>query len=255
MEKKKLIVGNWKMNPGSVEESRVIFDGIKKEAGKISSVQIVICPPAVFLSELSKKVSGHRVVLGAQNTFLEALGAYTGEISLPMLSSVGAKYIIIGHSENRATGETNEMVNKKILATLKMELVAVLCVGEKERNEGGEYFQFIKDQIESAFLKVPKRLVANVIIAYEPVWAIGTHASGVVTPSDLLEMALFIRKTLFDIFGRESSRSVSILYGGSVDEKNSESFLREGGVDGLLVGRASLSPEKFIKILKIADKI
>lgn len=254
-KKKQLIIGNWKMNPWKADDARKIFDGVKKEAGKLAHVQTVMCPPFVFLSDLSKRVSGHRVVLGAQDMFYEMEGAYTGEVSPLMLSSVGAKYTISGHSERRALGEMNEAVNKKILAALKMGLTVVLCVGEKERDAGSGYFQFIKNQIETALLKVPKRSLINLVIAYEPVWAIGTKATGVATPADLVEMTIFIRKTLSDMFDRTSAQAIPILYGGSVDEKNAESFLKEGEADGLLVGRASLDPKKFITILKIAEKI
>jgi triosephosphate isomerase len=256
MEKQKqLIIGNWKMNPWKTEDARKIFDGIKKEAGKLAHVQTVICPPFVFLSDFSKKISGHRFVLGAHDVFSELDGAYTGEISPLMLSSVGAKYVIVGHSERRAMGESDEAINKKVLAALKMGLTVVLCVGERERDTGSEYFQFIKNQIEAALLKVPKRSLISLVIAYEPVWAIGEKATGVATPADLLEMAIFVRKILSDMFDRPSTRLIPILYGGSVDEKNAESFLKEGEANGLLVGRASLDPGKFVKILKIAEKV
>jgi triosephosphate isomerase len=254
-KKKRLIVGNWKMNPWKIEDARKIFDGVKKEAGKLSHVQTVVCPPFVFLSDLSKRVSGHRVVLGAQDMFPEMEGAYTGEVSPLMISSVGAKYVIIGHSERRALGESDEMINKKILAALKMGLVAVLCVGEKGRDAGSEYFSFIKNQIETALAKVQKRSLANIVIAYEPIWAIGVKATGADTPSDFVEITIFIRKTLSDMFDRSMAHSVPVLYGGSVNEGNAESFLKEGEADGLLVGRASLDPKKFITILKIAEKI
>lgn len=254
-KKKQLIIGNWKMNPWKTEDARKIFDGIKKEAGKLARVQTVACPPFVFLSDLSKKASGHRCVLGAQDIFFEMEGAYTGEVSPLMLSALGVKYAIIGHSERRALGETDEMVNKKVLAALKMGLMVVLCVGEKARDAGSEYFQFIKSQIEAALEKVPKRLLPNVVVAYEPVWAIGAKATSAATPADLVEMAIFIRKTISDMFDRTSAQAIPVLYGGSVDEKNAESFLKEGEADGLLVGRASLDAGKFITILKIAEKI
>ncbi len=259
MQKKKLIVGNWKMNPWKIEDARRIFDGVKKEAGKLSRVQTVVCPPFVFLSDLAQRANKHtgerRVVLGAQNVFYEMEGAYTGEVSPLALSSVGAKYVIIGHSERRAFGETDEVINKKVLAALKMGLAIVLCVGEKEREAEGKYFQFIKNQIETALAKAQKRSLSNVVIAYEPVWAIGADASGADTPADFVEMAIFIRKTLSDMFDRTSAHAIPVLYGGSVDEKNAESFLKEGDADGLLVGRASLDPVKFVKILKIAEKV
>jgi triosephosphate isomerase len=254
-KKKQLIIGNWKMNPWKVDDARKIFDTVKKEAGRLTHVQTVMCPPFVFISDLAKKVSGHRCVLGAQDMFYEMEGAHTGEVSPLMLSSVGAKYVIIGHSERRALGETDETVNKKILAALKMGLIAVLCAGEKERDAGSDYFSFVKNQIVAAFSKVPKRSLVNVVIAYEPVWAIGAKATGIATPLDLVEMTIFIRKTISDLFDQSSAKAIPVLYGGSVDEKNAESFLKEGEADGLLVGRASLDIGKFIKILQTAEKI
>ncbi|MBI2121002.1 MAG: triose-phosphate isomerase [Parcubacteria group bacterium] len=254
-QKKRLIIGNWKMNPWKTEDARKIFDAVKKEAGKLSHVQTVVCPPFVFLSDLSRRISGHRVVLGAQDVFYEMEGAHTGEVSPLMLASVGAKYAIIGHSERRALGETDEGVNKKVLAALKMGLTAVLCVGEKERDAEGGYLSFVKNQIETALVKVQKRSLVNVIVAYEPVWAIGAKATGADTPADFLEMTLFIRKTVSDMFDRTTAQAIPVLCGGSVDEKNAESFLKEGEADGLLVGRASLSSEQFIKILKIANVV
>lgn len=254
-KKKQFIVGNWKMNPWKIDDARKIFDGVKKEAGKLTHVETVMCPPFVFLSDLARRVSGHRCVLGAQDVFYEMEGAYTGEISPLMLASVGAKYVIIGHSERRVLGDTDEAVNKKVLAALKMGLTAVLCVGEKERGEEGKHFQYVKNQIETALAKVQKRLLANLVIAYEPVWAIGANATGADTPSDFVEISIFIRRTVSDMFDRVSAQTIPVLYGGSVDEKNAESFLKEGEADGLLVGRASLDPKNFIAILKIAEKI
>ncbi len=257
-QRKQLIIGNWKMNPWKTEDARKIFDAVKKEAGKLAHVETVVCPPFVFLHDLSRRakkhIGGHRCVLGAQDVFFEMEGAYTGEVSPLMLSSVGAKYVIVGHSERRLLGETDEMINKKLLAVLKMGQVAVLCVGENARDEAQEYFQFIKNQIETALASVPKRTLANTVIAYEPVWAIGKNATGVITPPDLLEMSIFIRKTVADMFDRASAEAIPILYGGSVDETNAHEFLKDGEADGLLVGRASLDAEKFVKILRIAEK-
>ena len=255
MNNKKIIIANWKMNPLSLTEAKRIFLGIKKTAHTLRNVQSVVCPPALYISELKKLVSGHRCVLGTQDVFFERNGAYTGEMSAAMLAKTGAKYAIVGHSERRAFGETDEVVNKKILAALKEGLVAVLCVGERERDEHARYFDFIRGELEGALRGVPKNMIQKLIIAYEPIWAVGREAKGSDTPEGTFETTLFIRKILADIFDKKTAMSMPVLYGGSVNEKNAREFLLHGGVQGLLVGRASLIGAQFTEILKEADRV
>ena len=250
---KKLIVGNWKMNPRTVLEARKLFVAIKKEAGKFRKADTVMCPPFVFLGDLAPRVSGRTGVLGSQNVFFEESGAFTGEISAPMLRSLKAKYAIVGHSERRAMGETGEIIAKKVLAGINAGLTVILCVGELERDAECAYLQILKEQIIASLSGIEKDSLKNVVIAYEPVWAIGAKATGVATPETLLETIIFIRKVLSDLYDQPSAHAMKILYGGSADEKNAGSFMKEGGANGLLVGRASLDAKKFINILKIAE--
>jgi triosephosphate isomerase len=245
---KKIIIANWKMNPQSLLEAKRIFNEIKKTAIKLSKVKTIICPPFPYISNLKS--------LGAQDLFYEEKGAYTGEISAGILKDLGVKYVIIGHSERRELGETNEIVNKKIKTALKSGLKVIMCVGEKERDSEGEYLNFIKDQINEGLKGIPRKLLTNIIIAYEPVWAISSHKSTKAdNPESALRTAIFIRRMLLSIIGDQLARQVPILYGGSVDIKNAEQFLKEGGIQGLLVGSQSLIPKNFNEILKIADRI
>lgn len=254
MKQKKLIIGNWKMYPSSVKEAKAKFTAIKKVASKLSNVQTVICPPYVYVSDLKKLVTGHRVVVGSQNAYFENEGAFTGEVSLAMLASVGVTYVIIGHSERRAMGESDELINKKVLAGMKAGVTVVLCVGEKDRDADGVYLKFIAEQIKEALHGVQKKELKKIVIAYEPIWAIGKDATHPASTDDALEVSILIRKTLSDMYGKDGS-VVSVLYGGSVDTKNSWEFLLKSQVDGLLVGRASLDPKVFGEILKSADQI
>lgn len=253
MKSKKLIIGNWKMYPVSLKDAKANFVGIKKLASTLRNVQTVICPPFVYGGELQKLVTGHRCVVGAQNAWVENEGAYTGEVSPAMLVSLKLSYVIIGHSERRAMGETDELVNKKVLAAVKAGLTVVLCVGERERDPDGEYMKLIANQLRVALHGIQKKELSQIVIAYEPIWAIGKHALRAASPDDALEVSILIKKTLADLYGKDGA-SVAILYGGSVDAKNAWEFLLKSQVDGLLVGRASLDPKVFGEILKSAEK-
>ena len=250
---KKIIIGNWKMNPLTLKEAEKLFVGISKSISRIKKTEVVICPPFLYfenLKKLSKKIS-----LGAQDAFYEDAGAYTGEISAEMLYNIGARYVILGHSERRALGETNSLVNKKIKASLAAGLRPILCVGERVRDESHGYFNLVKIQLEECLRGVSKDSISKIIIAYEPIWAISsTPDRKDAIPSDSLEMAIFIRKILADKFGSQT-QSVRIIYGGSVDEKDALEFLKNGGVNGLLPGRASLDVKKFIEVVKICEAL
>ena len=251
---KKLIIGNWKMYPKSVKEARDTFTAIRKVSATLRDVQTVVCPPALYLGDLKKLITGHRAVLGAQNSWLENEGAYTGEISPAQLASMGVLYTIIGHSERRAIGETDELINKKVIGGLKAGLTVVLCVGERVRDMDGEYLKFIQAQLVADLAGVTKKDLAKLVIAYEPIWAIGKNALRAASPEDALEVSIFIKRTLADLYGK-SGEAVLILYGGSVDAKNSAEFLAKSNIDGLLVGRASLDAKVFGSILKQANEI
>jgi len=242
-KKKRIVVANWKMNPGTLREAETIFMGIKKET-RGAEAKIIVCPPFVYLNELKHFFVKDRLALGVQDIFWEEKGAYTGEISAEMIETVGGSYVIVGHSERRALGETDEMISKKTLAALKAGLTVILCIGEKERDDHGKYLGFLKEQMSASLKSVNRKFADKIIVAYEPIWAIGKgHAA--MTPHDLHQMSLFIRKHLIDIYNSAVGSSIPILYGGSVDPDNAASIVNEGEVDGLLVGRESLNPERF----------
>ncbi|MEI8174443.1 MAG: triose-phosphate isomerase [bacterium] len=251
---KKIIIGNWKMNPASLKEADKLFTGVLKNVSDIKKTEIIICPPFIYLSLLKAKNS-KKIFLGSQDAFWDNVGAYTGEVSAEMLCNIGAKYVILGHSERRALGESNNDINKKIKASLEAGLGPVLCVGETFRDENHSYFNLVKTQLEECLLGISKNSISKVIIAYEPIWAISTTVNRKDANSlDCQEMAIFIRKILSDKFGSDAS-NVKIIYGGSVNEKDASGFLKDGGVDGLLVGRASLDAKKFVEIINIAESL
>lgn len=249
---KKLVIGNWKMNPQSAAEAKKIFSAIAAKVEQFNKVTTVIAPPALYAGILPKKIG---MTPCAQNLFWEEEGAYTGELSGGMLAKAGFKYVIVGHSERRAMGETSEMANKKVKAALKAGLKPILCVGESTRDDSVGYHNFIKEEITKSLAGVKKTHLASVIIAYEPIWAIGKNATREATPAESHEMSIFIKKVLSDMFGAEAAKTVMIVYGGSVNSKNAESFLADGNVDGILVGRESLNPQKFIQILYSAQHL
>ena len=247
---KKLVIGNWKMNPVSLKDAEKLFTSIAKNLKNIKKTEVVIAPPYVFIEKLSKIKTG-KVKLGAQNVFWEKSGAFTGEISFEMLENMKVKYVILGHSERRAMGETNTEINKKIKSVFSAGMTPVLCVGEKDRDENHEYLNVISNQITECLFGLSKNNITDVVIAYEPVWAIGKGAVREATPAEFLEVSIFIKKVLSDKF---KNSNVTMLYGGSVHPENSEEFLIEGNADGFLVGRDSLDPKNFLEIIKITEE-
>ena len=252
---KKIIVANWKMNPANFDEAKKIFSGVKKVATKLLNVQTVVCPPFIYLDDFVPLCKGTKIAIGAQDAFSKNKGSFTGMISPEMLKVNGVKYVILGHSERRALGESDEFINNKIRMSLKTGLNVIFCVGEKERSDEGWHFAYVKDQILNGLEKIGKSDLENILIAYEPVWAISTNGDAqVMSSADVHEMKIFIKKVLVDKYGI-NAKLPKVLYGGSVDEKNTEELFLNGGVDGLLVGKASLSAEKFGEILKIANSL
>jgi triosephosphate isomerase (TIM) len=245
---RKLLVANWKMNPQSYREAEVIFKGIASASKNSKSTEIVVCPPYPFIP-IAKKLKSRKIIVGAQNVAEEPSGAFTGQVSASMLSSLGVKYVIIGHSENRAYGETNQMINRKILMALRSGLHPILCVGESNRDSHGGYLNFIKNQIHECLHNIKKGSVPDIIIAYEPIWAIGEKAEREATVEEFTETKIFIKKVISDMYDSKVAHSLSIIYGGSVHPNNSMDFIKRGEADGFLVGRDSLNPKKFGAIL------
>lgn len=245
---KKLIIGNWKMNPETQKEAKDLAGGYKKLAKKNPKIRLVACPPAIFLPSLSGGRAGSWPAWGGQDAFFENYGPHTGSISPSMLKYSGAEYVILGHSERRQVGETDEIINKKVKAALKKGLKVVLCVGEESRHDHGEHLEDIKKQLEVGLGGVVKAQFKNIVIAYEPIWAVGV--GGVAdSPESFLHNAIFIRKVLSSFVG-DKARLIPVIYGGSVDKKNALGFLAEGEADGLLIGRASLRADHLGQILQ-----
>lgn len=250
---KKIIIANWKMNPKSPRDALLLADRVGRGVKGIKNVDVVLAPPFVFLRDVSSfKLRGSRFKLSAQDVFWEnppaGGGAYTGEISASQLKALGVRLIIVGHSERRALGETNEIIRKKLKAVLESGTQAVLCVGEKEKERDVVFPKIIRDEIHEGLRKIKKPLLKNLIIAYEPIWAIGTGMAD--TPKDVYEMTVLIRRELYKMFGKKIASKVPILYGGSVTAENAAEFVEKSAVDGLLIGGASLNPKSFVNIIK-----
>jgi len=251
---KKLIVANWKMNPETVEKAKEIFRDTQKTAKDLKNTNVVICPPFVYLSDL-EKISNGGVILGAQDVFWEKSGSFTGEISPTMLKKEGEGYVIIGHSERRELGETDEMVAKKISTALKAGLRVVLCVGEKSRDDHGEYLHFLRAQIVNSLGKLQKRYLAKLVVAYEPVWAIGKSDDEAMKPEDVHTTTIFIKKVLSEVYTHKAIIDIPILYGGSVSKNNAVDIVRGGEIQGLLVGHESRQTDKFSQLLRSVDSL
>jgi len=251
MIRKKLIAGNWKMNKTSTD-AQTLAKEIVAEVGKVIDVEIVVCPPFTALETVGKVVDGSSVKLGAQNMHPEASGAYTGEISAPMLRAIFATHVILGHSERRAYfGETDAFINKKVLVALKNQLKPILCVGETlAERESGSTLKVVQTQLEGGLAGVTKDLAATVVIAYEPVWAIGTGK--VATTEQAQEVHAFIRSLLVKLFGDQIAQKVRILYGGSMKPANAPELLAQKDIDGGLIGGAALETRSFVDLVKAA---
>lgn len=251
---KKIVVGNWKMAPIYQREAKSTFSAIKKTGSLLRNVQTVIAPPFVHLSTLKGLLAGHRVALGGQDLFWEKEGAHTGEVSGAMLVDYKASYVIIGHSEKRERGETDVDVAKKVKSALKEGLTPIVCVGERVRDDGGTYIRLIRKQVQAIFSSISARNADKVILAYEPIWAIGKDAKREATTEDITETAIYIRRILIDLVGKAPATRIQLLYGGSVNDKNVSDYIEKCDIAGFLVGRASLKPPVFSRILHSVDK-
>ncbi|MCK9425157.1 MAG: triose-phosphate isomerase [Ignavibacteriaceae bacterium] len=248
--RKKVIAGNWKMNL-NLQESISLISGIKNGLGPLSSnVEVIVCPPYTSLETASTLVKNSPVKLGAQNMCFEESGAYTGEISAAMLKSVGCEYVILGHSERRTIfGESDATINKKIHKALVSGLLPIFCIGETlDEREKGITFDVVKRQVVEGLKNVDAENMKKIIIAYEPVWAIGTGK--VASKEQAEEVHAFIRKELTVLYKSEVAEQIIIQYGGSVKPDNAVELLSQLNIDGALVGGACLKADLFLGIIK-----
>jgi triosephosphate isomerase len=249
--RKKLIAGNWKMNKTAAEAVALVRD-IALDVGKRTDVDIVVCPPFTALESVGPAIEGTSLKLGAQNMHPEASGAFTGEISPPLLRSIFVTHVILGHSERRQHfHESDEFINLKVLAALKHQLRPILCVGETlAERENGATLKVVQAQVERDLEGVSRELAANVVVAYEPIWAIGTGK--VATAEQAQEVHGFIRGLLIKLFTEPVARRVRILYGGSMKPANAAELLAQADIDGGLIGGASLEARSFVDLVKAA---
>lgn len=244
-----ILIGNWKMAPEKQTDAITLFKKTLALARTYKSITFVSCVPSFHLPFLAKQ-SQKTLSLGGQDISGSTEIAHTGLVNAGMLKSYGGSYCIVGHSEQRALGKTDEQVSTEIQTLLQKKIIPIICVGERERDAHGWYLSAVKEQVEKALSGLTPSQVKSLIIAYEPVWAIGKHAVREATPLECREMVIFIRRIIADSFGEKESQKVTIVYGGSVNETNATSFVTEGGVQGFLVGRISIEPTRFGKLAK-----
>ncbi len=246
--RKRIVAGNWKMNKTlkeGIELAKKVDDLVKKERAE---AVVIIAPPFIHLSEIAKILTV--VQLGAQNCASEAGGAYTGEVSAGMIRSAGASYVIIGHSERRTYfKEDDALLNRKILLAFEYDLIPIFCCGEVlAERESGNHFEIVRSQVKTALFELPEEAFGRIVIAYEPVWAIGTGVNA--TPGQAQEMHAYIRELTRERYGETIADDLSILYGGSCKPSNAKELFANPDVDGGLIGGASLNAEEFIGILR-----
>jgi len=247
------VAGNWKMNL-TEREAIALVEGLKERLGQSLPMEVAVCPPFVYLQAVGRAISGSPIKLGAQNLYPEQKGAFTGEISPQMLLDVGCTYVIIGHSERRhviGRGEDDQFINRKVHAALEAGLTPILCVGEKlEQRDAGQTEQVLTEQVTAGLAGLSPEQARKVVIAYEPVWAIGTGRNA--TPEQAQAAHEHIRKLLAGMFDEQTAREVTIQYGGSVKASNAADLMGQPDVDGALVGGASLKADEFSEIIRAA---
>ncbi len=253
--RKKIVAGNWKMNK-TLQEGIELAKEVNHKVKNLNArnVQVIIGTPFIHLTEVAKIVDPAVIAVSAQNCAAEVSGAYTGEVSAAMVASTGSKYVILGHSERRSYyGETNEILVKKVARALENKLGVIFCVGEVlAEREAGKHFEVVKSQLTQGLFNLSAEEFTHIIIAYEPVWAIGTGKTA--TPAQAQEMHAFIRKVIAEKYGKEIAENTSILYGGSCNAKNADELFTNPDVDGGLIGGASLKAEDFSIIVEARSK-
>ncbi|MBU1136860.1 triose-phosphate isomerase [Patescibacteria group bacterium] len=261
MDNKPLIIANWKMNPTSQKEVERLWDSVKGGIKKNKTIEIIICPPFIWLPFISSMSAKGGFALGSQDCFWENSGAYTGEISSLMLKDLGCQYVVVGHSERRKYfGESDEIINRKLKAVLKNRMKPVFCVGEEIRdsfNEDGQQINemglIVGEQLEKGLTGISPERIREIIFAYEPIWSIGTGQACL--PDDAMKARLFIRKILSKLYDRRIAERARIIYGGSVDSKNVSDYIKGAQMDGVLVGSASVNASEFNRIIdRVAER-
>lgn len=250
-----LIAGNWKMNGGPYDAAQLL-EGLKTNKSEVDeNVDVLVCPPYVSIGMATDFLHDTDIQVGAQNLHFEENGAFTGEISAAMLTESGCNYVIIGHSERRQYfGETDETVNQRAVKALEHKLAPIICVGESlDQRKADEHFELVKKQVIAALDGISSEDVLDVVIAYEPIWAIGTGETA--TPEQAQEMHAHIRSVLADLYTEDTADAINILYGGSMKPANAKELLSQPDVDGGLIGGASLDADSFSEIISIAEEL
>jgi triosephosphate isomerase len=252
--RKKIIAGNWKMNKTGAEAASFARD-LKIKTLNINKTEIIVCPPFTALAPVYEMLKESRIKMGAQNVHWEPDGAYTGEVSAEMIEEAGCKYVIIGHSERRQYfGETNQSVNKKIKQTLTTNLSPIFCIGETlQQRQDGQTNEIVKKQLIEGLVDLSSDQMRRIVLAYEPVWAIGTGLTA--TPEQAEEVHQFIRELIDERFNTQVGEVGSILYGGSAKPDNIKELLSQQNIDGGLIGGASLKVDSFVTMIKIAEEL
>jgi triosephosphate isomerase len=248
-----LIAGNWKMNL-TREEAKDLAQKIKDGIDPNLKHEVLLAPSFTNLETVKKVIKETKILLAAQNMFWEEKGAFTGEVSPIQLKDIGCNYVIIGHSERRNIfGETDEIINKKIKSALKNEINVIMCIGETlTERETGKTYEVLGKQLENGLKEIDKNSISKIVIAYEPVWAIGTGKTA--TPTQAEEAHMFIREKIKDLYDRDISDKIRILYGGSVKAENIDDLMAQKNIDGVLVGGESLKADKFLRIIHYQKK-
>jgi len=246
-----LVIGNWKMHPATLEAAKRLGKDVVTKALKArgtASCDIGIAVPTLYFDEIGKITKGKPIMLGAQNAAAGAVGAETGEVSAGMLAERRAAFVIVGHSERRARGEDNAQVTARAAGVLAAKMIPVVCIGEQSRDAEGDFYHIVHEQLDAVFANLGGTAATRVVVAYEPVWAIGTGLTP--TAEDVSTMRLAIKKYLHEKYGDAVANKVRVLYGGSVTEENALEFMQNGMIDGFLVGGASLEAVRFAVIIK-----
>ena len=251
--RKKIVAGNWKMNT-TLEEAKNLTSELKQLFSNNMQCELVVCPPFTWLTAITENLNNTGIHIGSQNISHQEKGAFTGETSVAMVKEAGATYAIIGHSERRSLyGETNEIIHKKLIVGLSHQLNVILCCGEtlEERNEG-KLEEILTAQIQLGIGEMSLEYLPQLVIAYEPVWAIGTGE--VATPQDAQDMSIAIRAKVAKLYSQDVADKVRILYGGSVKAGNIKAIMEQPDVDGALIGGAALDPDEFLRIIRWPDQ-